>query len=62
MAEERRINQRRKFIPTAQFPLRTLSGVLIFSERRTLPVRRSNDIEVKEISYWEFIAMTPKKY
>jgi hypothetical protein len=54
--EERRVTQRRKYIPTTQFPLHAWNGELVASERRFLPTRRVNDIEVKELSYQDFIA------
>ena len=53
---DKREKQRRRFIPVTQFPLRTTRGSLIASERRTLLVRRVNDIEVKEISIDEFVS------
>ncbi len=45
---EKRKKHRRLFIPTTRFPLRTQVGDLIASERRRLPIRRVNDIAVKE--------------
>jgi hypothetical protein len=53
---ERRENHRRQYMPVTWFPLRTPMGDLITSERRRLPTRRLNDIDVKEISIDEFIS------
>ena len=53
---EKRNKHRRQYIPVAQFPLKTRSGGLVLAERRTLPTRRVNDIEVKELSCQDFIA------
>ena len=53
---ERREKHRRLVIPTAQFPFCTMRGEFIESERRRLPTRRLNDIEVKEISLDEYIS------
>jgi hypothetical protein len=55
MVEKRRI-RRRQYIPVTRFPLRTPMGDLITSDRRRLPTRRLNDIDVKEISIDEFIS------
>ena len=51
---EKRTKRRRQFIPITRFPLSTQAGELIGSERRRLPTRRLNDIEVKEIPYEDF--------
>jgi hypothetical protein len=51
---EKRERHRRHYKTVTRFPLRTLGGDLITSERRMLPTRRLNDIEVKEISIDEF--------
>ena len=51
---EKRERHRRHYKTVTRFPLRTLGGDLITSERRMLPTRRLNDIEVKEISINEF--------
>jgi hypothetical protein len=51
---EKREKHRRRFIPATRSPLHTPGGDLITSERRMLPTRRLNDIEVKEISIDEF--------
>jgi hypothetical protein len=51
---EKREKHRRHYRTVTQFPLHTLRGDLITSERRMLPTRRLNDIEVKEISIDEF--------
>ena len=53
---ERRITQRRECTPITQFPLHIGEGDLIASERRFLPTRRVNDIQVEELSYLEFIS------
>jgi hypothetical protein len=47
---EKREKHRRLLIPTTQFPFCTMRGDFIVSERRRIPTRRVNDIEVKEIS------------
>ena len=44
----RRSKERRKHIYITQFPLRTLKGNVIVSERHRLPTRRLNDINVEE--------------
>ena len=49
-------NHRRHYMTITRFPLHTLRGDLIASERRRLPTRRVNDIQVKELSYKDFIA------
>ena len=54
--DEKREKHRRLLTPTAQFPFCTMRGEFIESERRRLPTRRVNDIEVKEISIDEFIS------
>jgi hypothetical protein len=51
---EKREKHRRHYKTVTRFPLRTWRGDLITSERRMLPTRRLNDIEVKEISIDEF--------
>jgi hypothetical protein len=53
---EKREKHRRRFIPVTQFPLNIDKGELILSERRMLPTRRVNDIQVKELSCLDFIA------
>ena len=53
---EKREKHRRHYRTVTQFPLRTLRGDLITSERRMLPTRRLNDIEVKELSYKDFLS------
>jgi len=53
MANKRK-NHRRRFVPFTRSPLNTSSGDLITSERRMMPTRRLNDIEVKEITYADF--------
>ena len=52
---EKREKHRRRFIPVTRFPLHTQKGNLITSERRFLPTRRVNDIQVKEISLDDFV-------
>jgi len=52
----RQERHRRRLIPVTRFPLRTQTGDLIVSERRMLPTRRLNDIEVREISCEDFIS------
>jgi len=53
---EKREKHRRHYKPSTRFPLHTLGGDLITSERRRLPTRRVNDIEVKELSYKDFLS------
>jgi hypothetical protein len=53
---EKRENHRRLFTPTTQFPFCNMRGEIIAFERRKLPTRRLNDIEVKELSYKEFLS------
>ena len=53
---EKRTIRRRRFIPITRFPLHSYKGELISSERRRLPTRRINDIEVRELSCTDFIA------
>jgi hypothetical protein len=53
---EKREKHRRHYRTVTRFPLRTLGGDLITSERRMLPTRRLNDIEVKELSYKDFLS------
>ena len=53
---EKREKHRRHYEPVTQFPLHTRRGYLIPSERRRLPTRRLNDIEVEEITIEEFIS------
>jgi hypothetical protein len=53
---EKREKHRRLLTPTAQFPFCNMRGELIVSDRRRLPTRRVNDIEVKEISCLDFIS------
>jgi hypothetical protein len=52
---EKREEHRRHYKPSTRFPLHTQRGDLITSERRRLPTRRLNDIEVKEISMDDFV-------
>ena len=53
---EKREKHRRLFTPTTQFPFCNMKGEIIESERRRLPTRRLNDIEVKELSYMDFLS------
>jgi len=53
---EKRKNHRRHYIPKTRFPLHTQAGDLVTAERRQLPTRRVNDIEVKEISCLDYIS------
>jgi hypothetical protein len=53
---EKRNKHRRQFIPVTRFPLNTQMGGLVVFERRRLPTRRVNDIEVKELSCLDFIS------
>ncbi len=53
---EKREKHRRRFIPVTRFPLTTLRGDVITSERRWLPTRRVNDIQVKEIGLDDFVS------
>jgi hypothetical protein len=53
---EKRNTRRRQYIPVTRFPLHTLIGDLIASERRRLPTRRVNDIQVEELDCEGFIA------
>jgi len=52
----RKEKHRRHYKPISQFPLNSQMDGLVLSERRRLPTRRVNDIEVKEISYEDFIS------
>jgi hypothetical protein len=54
---EKREKHRRRFIPVTWFPLTTRRGDLITSERRRLPTRRVNDIQVKEIGLDDFVSV-----
>jgi hypothetical protein len=53
---EKREKHRRLLTPTAQFPFCNMRGELIVYERRRLPTRRLCDIEVKELSYRDFLS------
>jgi hypothetical protein len=55
MIEKRNIH-RRQYHPFTQFPLYSQTDGLVLSERRTLPTRRVNDIEVEEISCEDFVS------
>ena len=54
--EEKRVTQRREGTPTPSFPLHTGEGDVIASDRRFLPTRRVNDIQVEELSCLDFIS------
>jgi len=54
--EDRRTTQRRACTSAMRFPLHTGKGGLIAYDRRSLPTRRVNDIQVEEISYLEFFS------
>jgi hypothetical protein len=54
--DEKRNTSRRQYVPITRFPLHTHRGDLIASERRRLPTRRVNDIQVKEISLDDFVS------
>jgi hypothetical protein len=53
---EKRNTRRRQYIRISRFPLYTRRGDLIAAERRSLPTRRLNDIEVKELSCLDYIS------
>jgi len=53
---EKREKQRRHYKSVTRFPLHTLRGDWVASERRKVPTRRLNDIEVEEITIDEFIS------
>jgi len=53
---EKRTGHRREYKSVTRFPLNSQRDGLILSERRRLPTRRLNDIEVKELSYQDFIS------
>jgi hypothetical protein len=53
---ERRNTHRRHYKPITRFPLHTQMGELVTSERRWVPTRRVNDIQVEELSCQDFIA------
>ena len=52
---EKREKHRRHYNPITQFPLNSQRNGLVLSERRRLPTRRLNDIQVKEISLDDFV-------
>jgi hypothetical protein len=52
---ERREKHRRDYKTTTQFPLQTYTGEVVTSERRRLPTRRVNYIQV-ELDYLKFLA------
>jgi hypothetical protein len=54
---EKREQHRRLLTPTAQFPFCTMRGELIESERRRLPTRRVNDIEVEGLSFLDYLEL-----
>jgi hypothetical protein len=51
---EKRDMRRRRYLPHTRFPLHNYKCDLIKSERRRIPTRRLNDIEVKDLSCEEF--------
>ena len=53
---EKRNKFRRRYVPTARFPQHTKNGEFVLSERRTLPTRRIDDIEVEKLSCQDLIA------
>ena len=53
---EKREKHRRQYIPITRFPLNTQRGDLVLSERRRIPTRRVNDIQVKELSCQDLIS------
>ena len=53
---EKREKHRRHYKPVTRFPLNSERDGLVLSERRRLPTRRLNDIEVKELSCQDFIS------
>jgi hypothetical protein len=53
---EKREMRRRRYIPYTRFPLHNYKGELIRFERRRIPTRRLNDIQVRELSYEELFA------
>ncbi len=55
MVEKRRLH-RRQFVPFSRFPLHTGRGEEVTAERRRLPTRRLNDIQVEELDCQELIA------
>ena len=55
MVEKRRLH-RRQFVPFSRFPLNTGIGEVVTAERRRLPTRRLNDIQVEELDCQELIA------
>jgi len=59
---EKRTKHRRQYNPVTLFPLNSQTDGLVLSERRRLPTRRVNDIEVKELSYQDFISKTGAGY
>ena len=53
---EKRANHRRLLTPTSQVPFCTMRGEFLVTERRRLPSRRVNDIDVKEISLDDYMS------
>ena len=53
---EKRTGHRREYKPVTRFPLNSRGDGLVLSERRKLPTRRVNDIQVKELSCQDFIS------
>jgi hypothetical protein len=53
---ERRKSHRRQFMPITRFPLHTWDGKVIAEDRRKLPTRRVNDIQVEQLTCLGFIS------
>ena len=53
---EKRGKHRRHYKPITLFPLNSKRDGLVLTERRRIPTRRLNDIEVKELSCLDFIS------
>ena len=56
MMQERRKSQRRRNDQASAFPFYTEDGKAVESDRRHLPDRRMDNIEVEEISREDFIS------
>jgi hypothetical protein len=54
--EERRVTQRRECTPVTGLPLHTPSGELVTEERRRVPARRLNDIQVEAPGFLDYIS------
>jgi hypothetical protein len=53
---EKRTRHRREYKTVTRFPLNSERDGLVLSERGRIPTRRVNDIQVKELSYQDFIS------